>query len=119
MGEGMALDKIIIGARIREIREVIFGETRKIFAQRCDLNERYIGQVERGEFLPSLKSLNQIVSSTGIDINYILYGKGENKKLNIIENLHNIIDISDKDELKMYYKCICTIKSYVSKNTKE
>lgn len=115
----MALDKIIIGTRIREIREGIFGETRKLFAQRCNLNERYIGQVERGEFLLSLNALNQIVSSTGMDINYILYGKGESKKLNIIENLHNIIDISDKDELKMYYKCICTIKSYVNKSINE
>lgn len=115
----MALDKIMIGTRIREIRESLFEETRKLFAQRCNLNERYVGQVERGEFLLSLTALNQIVSSTGIDINYILYGKGENKKLNISENLHNIIDISDKDELKMYYKCICTVKSYVNKSVNE
>ena len=50
----MALDKILIGARIRELREQIIGESREEFAQRCDLGtDRYVGQLERGEFYPS------------------------------------------------------------------
>lgn len=51
----MALDKILIGARIRELREQIIGESREEFAQRCDLGtDRYVGQLERGEFYPSI-----------------------------------------------------------------
>lgn len=38
----MALDKIIIGARIRRIREEVFEETREHFGKRCDLSERHI-----------------------------------------------------------------------------
>lgn len=53
----MALDKVLIGDRIRYIRENIFVESRKNFANRCDLNERYVGQLERGEFLLSLEVL--------------------------------------------------------------
>ena len=114
----MALDKVLIGARIRKIREEIFEESREKFGKRCDLTERHIGQVERGDFLLSLNSLDMISSATGVDVDYILYGKGENNKLKIAENLHDIIDKSDKDELKMYYKCICTIKSYVNNRLK-
>ncbi len=111
----MALDKIVIGARIRKIREKIFDETRGKFAKRCDLTERYIGQIERGEFLISLSSLDMISSATGIDTDYILYGKGEKRKTKVKENLIDIIEKCSKDELKMYYECICTIKSYMKK----
>ena len=38
----MALDQIIIGTRIRKIREEIFEETREKFAKRCDLTERHV-----------------------------------------------------------------------------
>lgn len=115
----MALDKVIIGSRIRKVREEIFEESRDKFGKRCNLTERYIGQVERGDFLISLSSLDMIASATGINIDYILYGKGEKNKLQIRENIHDIIDKSDKEELKMYYKFICTIKSYVNKKNTE
>ncbi len=111
----MALDKILIGSRIQKIREEIFEESRKEFAAKCNLTDRYIGQIERGEFLLSLPNLDKISVATGIDADYILYGKGENNNLKIKEQLTNMIDKADKDEIKMYYKCISTIKSYVNK----
>lgn len=111
----MALDKIIIGARVRKIREEIFEESREKFAQRCDLTERHVGQIERGDFLPSLYTLDKIAFSTGVEMDYLLYGKGENKKLQVRENLYSIINNSDKEELKMYYKCICNIRHYINK----
>lgn len=111
----MALDKILIGSRIRKIREEIFEESRAEFGKRCDLTERHIGQIERGDFLVSLHALDKIVSATGTDTDLILYGKGENNKLKIKENLDTIINRADKEELKMYYKCIATIKGYVNK----
>ena len=114
----MALDKVIIGARVRKIREEVFEETREQFGKRCDLTDRHIGQIERGDFLISLISLDKIASATGIDVDYILYGKGKNDKLKIKQNLNTIIERSDREELKMYYKCISTIKGYVSKNIK-
>ena len=114
----MALDRVIIGARIRKIREEIFEETREKFGKRCNLTERHIGQIERGDFLISLHSLDLISTSTGIDVDYILYGKGEKNKFQVKENLHSIIEKSDKDELIMYYKCICTIKNYLNNKYK-
>lgn len=114
----MALDKIAIGARIRKIREEIFEESRSNFGKRCNLTERHVGQLERGDFLISLSTLDNIASATGIELDYIVYGKSENDRLNIKQVLNIIIDRSDKEELQMYYKCITTIKSYITKKDK-
>lgn len=111
----MALDKILIGDRIRKIRADTFDESRKDFAKRCDLTERHIAQIERGEFLVSLPTLDKIATATGTDTDYILYGKGKNNKLKVTEHLYTLIDRADTDELKMYYKCLTTIKNYTNK----
>ena len=115
----MALDKVLIGARIRKIREEIFKESRDKFGIRCNLTERHIGQIERGDFLVSLNSLDEIISATGIDADYILYGKDENDKIEIKQNLINIIDRCNIEELDVIYQCITTIKNYINKNDKQ
>ena len=115
----MALDKVMIGVRIREIREDIFGESRKDFAKRCDLDTRHIAQLERGEFLFSLPTLDKIAIATGTSTDYLLYGKRNHNKLKLLENLYNIIDIADTDEMKMYFKCLTSIKNYVNKKDKK
>lgn len=38
----MALDKLLIGTRMRKIREEILAESRADFAKRCNLTERHI-----------------------------------------------------------------------------
>lgn len=108
----MALDKVMIGERIRKIREETLDESRKNFAKRCDLTERYIGQIERGDFLVSLSTLDKIATAIGIETDYILYGKGTDDKSRIKQALHTIIDRSNKKQLDMYYKCITTIIYY-------
>lgn len=114
----MALDKVLIGERVRKIREELLGESRSSFAKRCNLTERHVGQIERGEFLISLPTLDNIASATGVDTDFILYGKGNNNKLKMKETLATLIDRADKDELQMYYRCITTIKTYVTKKEK-
>lgn len=115
----MALDKLLIGSRIRNLREELFEESRKDFAKRCNLTERHIAQIERGEFIFSLKTLDKIAVSTGTKTDYILYGQGKNDKLKIAENLYTLISRADADELKMYYKCLTTIKNYTNKKLKK
>ncbi len=114
----MALEKLLIGDRIRLIREDVFEDSRKEFANRCDLNERYVGQLERGEFLLSLKALDKISVSTGTDADYILYG---NRKRNIKhkskmrENLIHYIENAEMDEIKVIYNSVFSIVSYMNK----
>ena len=59
----VALDKVLIGARIRKIREELLEESRNDFAKRCNLTERHIGQIERGDFLLSLPTLSKITDA--------------------------------------------------------
>lgn len=112
----MALEKLLIGTRIRRIREETLEESRKEFANRCGLTERYIGQIERGEFLLSMENLDKISIATGFDTDYILYGKENTKRKKLRNNLINIIEKADEEQIKMLYKCITTIIGYVNKN---
>ena len=112
----MELNQIHIGDRIRNLRENTLHESRECFAGRCGIAERYMGQIERGELIINLTALTKIVTVTGVSSDYILYGKNNNKRLQIITNLHYIIDTSDLDELKIYYKNICNFRSYLYKN---
>lgn len=107
----MALDKILIGTRIRELRERILEESREEFAKRCDFSdERYVGQLERGEFLPSLESLYKIADATGVNLNDLLIGKKNTSKSMMRENLLRVIKNSNTNELKVYNTCIMTLK---------
>lgn len=111
----MALDKIVIGTRIRKMREEVFVESRYNFGKRCNLSERLIGQIERGEHLISLSALDAIASATGFELDYIIYGTGDNNKLHMRKSLNTILNRSDEEELKTYYKCISSIKSHINK----
>lgn len=106
----MSLNRLQIGVRIRNIRENIYKETRAVFAERCGLTESHMGQIERGVILPSLQALDKICCICGADLNYILYGKKENN--NIRKTLDIYLDRSTNEELKMYFKCIASIKNY-------
>lgn len=108
------LDEILIGARIRKIREEISNESRTIFAERCGISENHLGKLERGESLVSINTLNKICSSTGTSSDYILYGKAENKDLKIRKTIDNFLDHSSPEELKMYLKFISTIKNFIT-----
>lgn len=107
----MALDKILIGTRIRELKERILEESREEFAKRCDFSdERYVGQLERGESLPSLESLYKIADATGVSLNDLLIGKKNANKSMMRENLLRVIKNSNTNELKVYNTCIMTLK---------
>ena len=109
------LKKVEIGARIRKIREIKFNETREQFATRCGLTVTHVGQIERGNILISLKALNKIACRTGEPIEKILYGIEETKKYNPIRrNLNNLLDLSTDAEVKVFYKCISSIKCHIN-----
>lgn len=110
----MALNPLLIGVRIAKVRETI-GESGKVFAKRCDVDERYIGQLERGEFTPSIQRLDTILSVTGASADYILYGKGEKNNYQAKDALINLINNADKDEIEMYYKRLTSIKAFMNK----
>lgn len=113
----MALDKFRIGMRIRYIREHTFNETRALFSVRCDLTESHLGQIERGEILPSISALDKIATNCGVDLNFILYGNP--KTVSTRNNIDFFLNRSNQDELKMYFECISSIKKYIYSENKQ
>lgn len=121
MKEGiiLALDKFKIGLRIRKIREEIYHENRTDFSYRCSITESHLGQIERGEILVSMNALDKIAISTGTDTDYLLYGKSDEEDSKIRKQLNKFLDRSDKEELKMYFKCLASIKACIDVKSRE
>ena len=115
----MPLDKLLIGTRVREIREEVFHETRKNFAERCELTATDVGQIERGEILISLTALDKISFFTGTSVDYLLYGKKNDHQSAMRNSINHYLDSCNDEELKMYFKCISSIKAYIYDNKKK
>ena len=115
----MEINLLEVGKRVRQIKEEVFDESRRQFCKRCDLSEKHLATIERGDVQIKLNTLNKIISATGTDANYILYGNNNNKNLQVFTNLQNIMNRSDKEELEMYYKCIVAFRSYMIKKEDE
>lgn len=109
----MVIDKVEIGARIRKIREEIYKESRQKFAERCGFSENHLGKLERGEILISINALNKICSESGVSSDYVLYGINQEKKSSVRTSINFLLDSSTKEELKMYLKCISSIKNFI------
>ena len=87
-------DNIIIGERIRKIREEL-KMSREKFSEMIDISDVFLGQIERGERSLSTKTLVKIVKFTGISADYILFG--DNSSNNTISKINRILNkCSDK-----------------------
>lgn len=60
-----------LGKKVRRIRQEL-GLTQEQLGERASLHYTYIGQVERGTKLPSLKTLKKIASALNTDLDYFL-----------------------------------------------
>ena len=77
------------------------------------LTESHVGQIERGEILVSLRKLSTIISATGTSADYILYGKEEITNISTVrKNIDVLLDLSTKEELDHFYRCLTSFKSY-------
>ncbi|MDI3533883.1 MAG: hypothetical protein PWQ82_248 [Thermosediminibacterales bacterium] len=63
-----------IGKKIREIR-LRMGFTQEQLGERAGLHYSYIGQVERGDKAPSLKTLKKISKALNTSLDYLLESK--------------------------------------------
>ena len=66
-------DNIIVGERIRKIREAL-KMNREKFSEMIDISDVFLGQIERGERSLSTKTLVKIVKFTGLSADFILFG---------------------------------------------
>jgi len=64
-----------VGRRLKESRQKL-GLTQEQLAERAGLHYSYIGQVERGDKNPSLKSLYRLAGALNVGIDYLLEEDG-------------------------------------------
>lgn len=67
----MFKNDIDIGERIKTVRRSLH-LTQDQLAEKSGLSSNYIGQLERGERSPSLKTLTRIAQSLGVDVDYLV-----------------------------------------------
>ena len=65
------LDKIELGKRIRDARNKA-GYTREVREEKAEMGAMYLGEIERGVKMPSMKSFVKIVEALDISADYIL-----------------------------------------------
>ena len=65
------MDKAELGKRIREARNHA-GYTQEVLAEKADIGVMYLGEIERGLKMPSLKIFIKLVEALDISADYLL-----------------------------------------------
>ena len=71
--------KKVVGGRIKKLRKDKSLSQAQL-AQRADLHFSYVAQIERGEKMPSLKSLDRICDALDSDMGYLMAAEKEEKE---------------------------------------
>ena len=65
------MDKVILGKKLREIR-LEKGYTQHTLAQMAGVGNVYLGEIERGQKMPSLTSFIRLIEALDVSADYIL-----------------------------------------------
>ena len=83
---------------------------RETFSEIIDISDVFLGQIERGERSLGLKTLCRIVSSTGVSIDFILFGKNDNNST--INKIDRILNKSSDNMVSYIYQIIIASLSF-------
>jgi transcriptional regulator with XRE-family HTH domain len=104
-----------IGRRIKEARRKL-GLTQEELGERAGLHYSYIGQVERGSKIPSLKTLKKIAAALNIGLDTLLEDTPE-KEISpqqlLARELMATVKNSSPDDIKMFIKIIRQIQDRI------
>ena len=107
-------DNIIIGEKIRKVREDL-KMSREKFSEMIDISDVFLGQLERGERSLSTKTLVKIVNYTGLSADFFLFGYTTSNTT--INKINRILNKCSDDVINYIYELIhCTF--YFIKNSK-
>lgn len=106
-------DSIIIGERVRKIREDL-KMNRERFSEMIDISDVFLGQIERGERSLSTKTLVKIVKFTGVSADFILFGNEESNTT--LAKINRILNKCSNNFLNYIYDLIHTTFNYVKKS---
>jgi transcriptional regulator with XRE-family HTH domain len=89
-----------LGQRIREERTKL-RLTQEQLAEAAEVNESYIGQVERGEKNPSLETVVSIANSLGVTVDYLLQEEVKVRPNGLLDELMAVARDRGPDELRL------------------
>ena len=95
----------ILGANIRKYRKQI-GITQEQLAEKIGKSVNYIGMIERGEKVPSLKTFILIANALGASTDVLLVGITENSYVVRDSLLHERICKLDSEKKMVLYSVI-------------
>ena len=102
-------DDIIIGNRIRTIRESI-SLTMEQFSELIDISSSFLSQIERGDKSMSIETLMIISSKTGYSCDYILFG--DITHTNYVNKINRMVSNSSDEVAELMYNVIRPIAKY-------
>ena len=97
------MDYIDLGNRIKKKR-LEKNLTQEVLAEMSKISCAYMGQIERGESSLSLKTLDRIVSFTGVSTDFILYG--DESQNSYVKKINRILKHCSDDTICFIYKMI-------------
>lgn len=65
------MDKIELGRRLKEVRNNA-GYTQEALAEKADIGVMYLGEIERGIKMPSMKIFIKLIEALDISADYVL-----------------------------------------------
>jgi transcriptional regulator with XRE-family HTH domain len=108
----------LIGRRVKEAR-LKLGLTQERLAARANLHYSYVGQVERGNKVPSLKTLSKIARALNLKVEDLIGDNESERKSNITsrdllaQELMLLVRDCPENELKLYIRLISQIKKHL------
>ncbi len=102
-------DDIIIGSRIRTIRESM-SLTREQFSELIDISASFLSQIERGDKSMSIDTLMIISSKSGYSCDYILFG--DSAKSTFAGKINRMVSNSTEEVAELMYNVIRPIAKY-------
>lgn len=109
------MQKEYIGKKIKEYRK-INNLTQENLGEKAGLHYSYIGQVERGEKEPSLKSLINIAEALGVGVDKLLINYNLSSEAGVkISNITDLLLNRDEEELELIYKFLKDLTEFLEK----
>ncbi len=105
-------DDIVIGSRIRTIRESM-SLTREQFSELIDISSSFLSQIERGEKSMSIETLMAISLKTGYSCDYILFGDLTHSTF--VNKIIRIVSNSSDEVAELMYNIIRPLAKFTSK----
>lgn len=109
---------VVLGKKIKETR-LKLGLTQEGLGKRAKLHYSYIGQVERGNKVPSIKTLKRIASSLNIQVESLLYqdvGRKSGDEDILVRELVNVVRDCPPGELKLILSIVRQMRRYLNES---